>query len=714
MKAKSFTFLTVCTLSFLFTLLFSIPVFAETDPVSAQTHTVQKDGITFTVTYPSNIKCGEPTTFRFAASNADGTPVDNAQYRIHTLMVYDGSEYVSVYDVSYGSNSEYTARDTFDFTFYASGTYYIRFNVLYKNASGTFAYMDTGAYGNGIVLNVNDPAYPSVEDITDKVTGECMAECSDDFEKAVWLNDWLVEHCSYDYTYTYCSAEGALARGRGTCEAYHRAYVMLLNKAGIATGRITGNGHVWTAVKLDGKWYQVDPTWNDAGYTDPDLDLRHLYFGLNDDIMSKVHSEHTAVPGYESDSLDNNYLIRSGEIMKWVTPQMETVRRHIAARETEFTLEIKDTNYADVLYSLVAYVLTNTSWSVDALKVELQAEYSPKYKADGTIDNRNGTILCSVKYSEMPSQDQQPGTGTNPGTGSGTVTSPYDPVFDAKYYAGRYGDLYTVYGNDRQALFNHFLTFGMGEGRQGCAGFDVHSYYNAYADLRRAFGNDLKSYYMHYLEHGREEGRTATGCSTLRGAITVYNGIDYAPVYDYNYYVNKYGDIQQAFGADDMAVLQHFVMFGMQEGRQGCAGFDVRSYYNAYTDLRRAFGNDLKSYYMHYLEHGRWEGRTATGCSTMRGAVTIYNGIDYAPVYDYNYYVNKYGDIRQVFGADDMAVLQHFVTHGMREGRQAKDRFDVYNYRSRYQDLNQAFGDELASYYVHYLQLGIREGRIAD
>ncbi|MDE7062576.1 MAG: hypothetical protein K2O73_04945, partial [Lachnospiraceae bacterium] len=672
------------------------------------TYAVQKDGITFTVTYPSNIKCGETTTFRFAARNADGTLVDNAQYRIHTLMVYDGTEYVNVYDVSWGTNSAYATKDTFDFTFYASGTYYIRFNVLYKNASGTFAYMDTGAYDNGIVLNVNDSAYPSVEEITDKVVGECLAECSGDFEKAVWLNDWLIEHCSYDYTYTYCSAEGALARGSGTCEAYHRAYVMLLNKAGIATGRITGNGHVWTAVKLDGKWYQVDPTWNDAGYTDPNLDLRHLYFGLNDDIMSMVHSEHTPVRGYESDSLDNNYLIRSGEIMKWVTPQMEAVRKHIAARETEFTLEIKNTNYAEVLYSLVAHVLTNTSWSEEGLKVDLQAEYSPKDNADGTIDTRNGTISCTVKYSEIPSQGQQPGTGTE------TVTSPYDPVFDAEYYAGRYSDLYAAYGNDREALLNHFLTFGMREGRQGCAGFDVHSYYNAYPDLRRAFGNDLKSYYIHYLEHGKEEGRTATGCSTMRGAVTVYNGIDYAPVYDYNYYVNKYVDIRQVFGADDSAVLQHFVMHGMREGRQGCAGFDVHSYYNAYPDLRRAFGNDLKSYYMHYLEHGRWEGRAATGCSTLRGAVTVYNGIDYAPVYDYNYYVNKYVDIRQVFGADDSAVLQHFVTHGMREGRQAKNSFDIYKYRSRYQDLNQAFGDDLISYYVHYLQFGIHEGRIAD
>ena len=59
---------------------------------------------------------------------------------------------------------------------------------------------------------------------------------------------------------------------------------MLLNKVNIPTGRMTGNGHVWTAVNMEGKWYQVDTTWNDPGREESNVDLNHLYFGLNDDI----------------------------------------------------------------------------------------------------------------------------------------------------------------------------------------------------------------------------------------------------------------------------------------------------------------------------------------------------------------------------------------------------------------------------------------------
>ena len=63
---------------------------------------------------------------------------------------------------------------------------------------------------------------------------------------------------------------------------------MLLNSVGIATDRISGDGHVWTGVQLDGNWYHIDTTWDDAGYEDNSVDLQHLYFGLNDELMNQI------------------------------------------------------------------------------------------------------------------------------------------------------------------------------------------------------------------------------------------------------------------------------------------------------------------------------------------------------------------------------------------------------------------------------------------
>lgn len=187
----------------------------------------------------------------------------------------------------------------------------------------------------------------------------------------------------------------------------------------------------------------------------------------------------------------------------------------------------------------------------------------------------------------------------------------YTAVFDGSYYVNKYPDVKAAVGTDLWMAFYHFLNYGMAEGRQGKATFDVNSYRNQYADLRAAFGNDLKSYYMHYIANGKKEGRAGTGCKTLQGAVTVYNGVDYSAVFDYNYYISNNGDIKAAFGNDDVAVLAHFVNYGMSEGRRVSEEFDVNVYKRNYSDLRSAFGNDLKSYYIHYMTNGKAEGRTA-------------------------------------------------------------------------------------------------------
>jgi len=289
----------------------------------------------------------------------------------------------------------------------------------------------------------------------------------------------------------------------------------------------------------------------------------------------------------------------------------------------------------------------------------------------------------------------------------------YSAVFDAAYYADRYPDLKTAFGNDDSALLQHFIQYGMAEGRQGSSQFDVYSYKNLYPDLRAAFGNNLKSYYMHYISSGKSEGRKATGVNTLQKPITTYNGIDYSAVYDYNYYLKKHSDLAKIYTNDDIGLLAHFVNCGMSEGRQAKDSFDVFSYRNQYQDLRVAFGNNLKSYYMHYISNGKAEGRKATGVKSIQNPITTYNGVDYSAVYDYNFYIKKYSDLARIYTNDEVGLLAHFVNCGMSEGRQAKADFDVFSYRNQYQDLRLAFGKDLRSYYVHYMNSGKKEGRIA-
>lgn len=88
-------------------------------------------------------------------------------------------------------------------------------------------------------------------------------------------------------------------------------------------------------------------------------------------------------------------------------------------------------------------------------------------------------------------------------------------------------------------------------------------------------------------------------------------------------------------------------------------------------------------------------------------------GADFSPVFDPNYYADKYADLEAAFGHDASALWSHFQTFGMNEARQASESFNVNIYRDRYEDLRKVFGDNLPLYYWHYCYFGINEGRSA-
>ena len=206
----------------------------------------------------------------------------------------------------------------------------------------------------------------------------------------------------------------------------------------------------------------------------------------------------------------------------------------------------------------------------------------------------------------------------------------YSSVFDADYYLNKYPDVNEWANGSKDKALDHFINYGMSEGRRGSEAFDVQSYYNEYPDLRAAFGTDLASYYSHYLMYGKKEGRHATGCSKLKGAATKAGGVDYAPVYDPEFYLSRNGDVEKSFTkstyggvtvVDDSAVLRHFINYGMSEGRRGSEAFDVYSYKTRYLDLRKAYGSNLKGYYLHYLEYGMKEHRNGSSMTGFEGYI---------------------------------------------------------------------------------------------
>lgn len=208
---------------------------------------------------------------------------------------------------------------------------------------------------------------------------------------------------------------------------------------------------------------------------------------------------------------------------------------------------------------------------------------------------------------------------------------------------------------------------------------------------------------------------------TLPSASDSEKQLDYyKPVFDPDYYLANNPDVKDEVGDDETAALNHFLNIGMYEGRRGSESFDVQSYYNEYSDLRSAYGASIKDYYLHYIRYGQKEGRHAAGCSELKDPLTKYDEVDYSSVYDPLFYIGNNDDLKTAFSKtygsieliDFKALLRHFVSCGMSEGRATKEDFDLTSYYYANEDLRAAYGLDLKRYYRHYVDYGRKEGRV--
>lgn len=356
---------------------------ATSQTTYAHSATATQNGVTFTVSW-NDTPAGTATTFHVTQTNGSS----QAKARMDVPTYWDGGSQESVCDPSRpawaGYHSLGTAGHDFTFDFTASGTYRIYFYFMDNDRNDP--QNDKGIYYLRATaeVTVNDAARPSVTKIANDAVAQCRQETNgSEYGMALWLHDWTLDQLEYDHNLNWCSAESGLTRHQGTCESYQRIYSKLLDAAGIANGRITGNGHTWNAVKIDGKWCQMDLTWDDTSDNwYGDLDQRHLYFGLTDELMAIAHSDHTANYqkdgyAYRSTDLSNNYFARNGKAADWAEKYADRIQQHLDAKEESFSIDADNQSFPPSISGIqngtVAYAMNQREWKVQGAKVELTA-----------------------------------------------------------------------------------------------------------------------------------------------------------------------------------------------------------------------------------------------------------------------------------------------------------------------------------------------------
>ena len=109
-----------------------------------------------------------------------------------------------------------------------------------------------------------------VQKKVDQVLANIITPSMTTFQKVKAVNDYIVSNAKYGESTKSSphSAHALLIEGQAVCQGYALLTYKMLNQIGVdvqyVVGVVDGNvPHAWNLVKIDGKWYHLDTTWND-------------------------------------------------------------------------------------------------------------------------------------------------------------------------------------------------------------------------------------------------------------------------------------------------------------------------------------------------------------------------------------------------------------------------------------------------------------------
>lgn len=161
-----------------------------------------------------------------------------------------------------------------------------------------------------------------IDATADKLVSEAAGKSST-FEKLKVFHDYLVLNSSFEFssgnqdynTSIYNAFGSGEAQGNIQCNGYAKAMQYLCDKSGIVSMVVTGESaegasHAWNVVDVDGKWYNIDCTWDDPLMDPPNYkNIRYNFFLVPDKWIHNVTHMHV-----------NQQKLSSGKYLTYFTP----------------------------------------------------------------------------------------------------------------------------------------------------------------------------------------------------------------------------------------------------------------------------------------------------------------------------------------------------------------------------------------------------------
>ena len=290
--------------------------------------------------------------FYYTASMPSGTLKSISEEAVKHTGVSDEGDFISWQTIRYGASSEWVST--------SEGN---KIQVTY-----TADYYTTKSEEDALTSKIQT------------VMNNLNLSGKSDYDKVKLIYDYITTHVSYDeenkgkspdVEKLHFSAYAALVKGKAVCQGYATLFYRMALKAGVPCRFIKGFsvdqngnqvGHGWNIVKIDGKYYYVDSTW-DSYYTPS----TYHYFLKGSTNMLQDHS------------LDSNYT---------------NIYNQYNISTTDY---VKPTNLpTDVYAQSAAYNAIKLQWSLPSGATSINVYYSTSqngtYSLAGTYTGTSATI----------------------------------------------------------------------------------------------------------------------------------------------------------------------------------------------------------------------------------------------------------------------------------------------------------------------------------
>ena len=156
-------------------------------------------------------------------------------------------------------------------------------------SDNTYAYLEIE---NPMTINETKAYFATVDEELARIDKLIKSDMADE-DIALVIHDYLAYESEYSGALGSLAHQsaGVLMEKQGVCDSYANAFMYLMHRYGVECYITVSEemNHAWNIVKVGGKYYHVDCTWDDPLY-DRLGQVRHDYFLLSDTGISVSHS----------------------------------------------------------------------------------------------------------------------------------------------------------------------------------------------------------------------------------------------------------------------------------------------------------------------------------------------------------------------------------------------------------------------------------------